>query len=92
MHNLCMRKALNEALQTQDSPGHRVIGFVDLKAPGSALLRGSPLCESGETKSVQLLLAFHFRTGGAWAKILPAPIHSRILAPTILVLELLLRR
>lgn len=40
--SLCTRKVFHEALQTQDNPGHRVIGFVHLKAPESALLRGFP--------------------------------------------------
>lgn len=68
---LCVRKIINEALRTQDNPGHRVVGFVHLKAGESASPRGSPLCGSGETKNVQLLLASPFPIAGAWSKILP---------------------
>lgn len=57
------KKTISEPLQTQDIPGTVSLAFVPWKARESALLRGSPLCESVQTRSLQLPLVslFFFR-------------------------------
>lgn len=54
---LCLRKTISEPLRTQDIPGTVSLAFVPWKARESALLRVSPLCESVQTRSLQLPLA-----------------------------------
>lgn len=89
------KKTISEPLQTQDIPGTVSLAFVPWKARESALLRGSPLCESVQTRSLQLPLVSLFfpppnsRTLGTRYS---CSTHTRssTLAPKIPGLELLL--